>query len=197
MDNSKSSTSVMMAASGDGALLPTFTVFKAQNLYPTWVEGGTPNARYGCSKSGWFDKRLFEEWLVTIIIPYFRNKTGKKVIVGDNLASHFSSEVIRLCQLHNIMFLFFSPPNSTHLFQPLDVAVFRGLKAAWRKVLHAGKKKRGVVPKNMFPTLLREAIESMGDRLRDNIIAGLRHFQRTDKLGVPPIATLTVLFTFF
>jgi len=84
------------------------------------------------------------------------------------------------------------------LFQLLGVAVFIGLKAAWRKVLDAWKKKnRGVVPKNMFPSLWREAIESMGDRLRDNIIAGLKHFQRTDKLGEPPIATLTVLFTFF
>jgi len=36
MDTSKPFTSVMMAASGDGVLLPTFTVYKAQNLYPTW-----------------------------------------------------------------------------------------------------------------------------------------------------------------
>jgi len=35
-------------------------------------------------------------------------------------------------------------------------------------------KNRGVVPKNMFPALLREAIESMGDRPRDKIIVGFK-----------------------
>ncbi|XP_039300054.1 jerky protein homolog-like [Nilaparvata lugens] len=174
MDHSKSSTSVMMAVNGRGDLLPPFTVYKSQFLYPTWIEGGLPGMRYGCSKSGWFDMRLFEEWFITVALVYFRDKVGRKLLIGDNLASHFSAEVIRLCKLNGIDFVFF-PPNSTHLFQPLDVAVFRSMKAAWRSTLGEWKKRnRGAVQKSVFPRLLREAIESMGDKLRANIIAGFR-----------------------
>jgi len=45
-DSSKTSTSVMFCASADGKIVPPYTVYKAAHLYPTWVEGGIPGARY-------------------------------------------------------------------------------------------------------------------------------------------------------
>ncbi|XP_043463100.1 uncharacterized protein LOC122499088 [Leptopilina heterotoma] len=55
LDSSKSSISVMMAVTGDGKMLPPYTVYKAKNLYPTWIEGGVPGARYNrsVSESSW------------------------------------------------------------------------------------------------------------------------------------------------
>ncbi|CAH2088891.1 unnamed protein product [Euphydryas editha] len=46
MNSSKSSVSLMMAATADGNLLPPYVVYKAQNLYNTWTENGPPGARY-------------------------------------------------------------------------------------------------------------------------------------------------------
>ena len=59
---------------------------------------------------------------------------GTKLLIGDNLASHFSAEVVRLAKEKDVYFTAL-PPNSTHLLQPLDVAVFRPMKAHWRQIL--------------------------------------------------------------
>ena len=52
MDHSKTATSVMFTLSGTGELLPVYVVYKAQYLYPTWVEGGPEKAVYNRSNSG-------------------------------------------------------------------------------------------------------------------------------------------------
>jgi hypothetical protein len=65
-------------------------------------------------------------------------KEDIKVLIGDNLAAHLSPYVTDLCAIHNIRFVFL-PENSTHLLQPLDVAVFAPMKRRWREVLTAWK----------------------------------------------------------
>lgn len=174
IDHSKTSISVMMAASASGQLLPPYTLYKAKYLYPTWIEDGLPESRYAVSNSGWFEMPHFEDWFVNICVPFFRDKTGKKAVIGDNLASHLSSEVVNLCVKLGIEFILL-PPNATHLCQPLDVAFFKALKAAWRKTLEEWKKRnRGVVPKSEFPKLLRQAVESMGEKVHQNVVAGFK-----------------------
>jgi hypothetical protein len=60
------------------------------------------------------------------------------VLLGDNLAAHLSPYVTSLCEENNIRFCFL-PENSTHILQPLDVAVFGPLKRRWRDVLEEWK----------------------------------------------------------
>ena len=61
-------------------------------------------------------------------------KEEPKVLIGDNLAAHLSPAVMKLCKENNVRFIFL-PENSTHLLQPLDVAVFAPVKKEWRQVL--------------------------------------------------------------
>ncbi|KAJ8909324.1 hypothetical protein NQ315_016043 [Exocentrus adspersus] len=187
MDTSKSSTSVMFAISGDGNLLPPYVVYKAKHLYPGWTEGGFPNSRYNRTVSGWFDANTFEDWFVTTALPYFRNLDGPKLIIGDNLCSHLTISVIQECEKNNIRFVLL-PPNSTHLLQPLDVAYFRPFKRSWRSILEKWKlKNRGVLPKTVFPTLLKESIEAVGAKSTANILAGFK------ACGIVPFNPDTVL----
>ena len=134
MDSTKSSTSLMYAGCADGTLLPTYVVYKSKNMYDTWTLGGAEGTRYNRSKSGWFDMQCFHDWFVKIALPHLRRLPGKKVLIGDNLSSHLSTEVIRECEENDIKFCFL-PSNATHLCQPLDVAFFRPLKTSWRKIL--------------------------------------------------------------
>ena len=57
------------------------------------------------------------------------------------------------------------PPNSTHLTQPLDVAIFGPVKRIWRAVLQdwrvANPKGAATLPKEVFPNLLRKTIERL------------------------------------
>lgn len=96
------------------------------------------------------------------------------VVIGDNLNSPFSLDVIQKCTDYNIKFVCLLA-NSTGLCQPLDVAVFRPLKIEWRSVLLSWKEKnRGVMPKHVFPRLLKQTldnIENMGKNLKSGFEA--------------------------
>lgn len=127
MNTSKASISIMFAVTGSGEVLPPYTVYKAERLYDQWTIGGPKNARYNRSKSGWFDAYTFEDWFLTIVIPWARRMPGEKVIIGDNLSSHLNIDIIVGCQREQIKFVFL-PKNATHLTQPLDVGYYGPLK---------------------------------------------------------------------
>lgn len=188
MDSSKICISLMFAASASGVLLPPYVVYKAKNLYNSWTVGGPPGSRYNRTRSGWFDSITFQDWLTTIAIPYLTKLNGKKVLIGDNLASHLSINAVTLCEQHGIEFVFL-PSNSTHLTQPLDVAFFRPLKINWRKVLTEWKKNRrsSNLPKDQFPTLLSNVFERGQPEFRQNILSGFK------KCGIVPLSRDKVL----
>lgn len=187
MNSSKASTSVMFAAAADGTILPPYVVYKALHLYQSWTEGGPNYARYNRTKSGWFNSFCFEDWVLTVAVPYLKKLEGKKFFIGDNLSSHLSLESVKLCQDNDIRFIFL-PANSTHLTQPLDVAFFRPLKTTWRRILEEWKKGPGrneaTVPKDKFPLLLKKLCDSLKE---ENVIAGFR------KCGIAPLDRNKVL----
>ncbi|XP_028042420.1 uncharacterized protein LOC114252110 [Bombyx mandarina] len=102
MNHTKVSTSIMMAAAANGTLLPPFVVYKAQHVYDTWRQNGPKGSRYNSTSSGWFDGFTFEDWVRTIVFDYFEDKTGTKILIGDNLASHLSIEIIKECETHRL-----------------------------------------------------------------------------------------------
>ena len=141
INSAKSSVSLLVCGSASGDLLPPYIVYKAESMWSTWTEGGPKKPRYNRTKSGWFDALTFEDWFITLVVPALKKLVGRKVIIGDNLVTHLSVKVLKLCEENNIGFIAL-PPNSTHLTQPLDVAFFRPMKIAWRKQLSCWKEKR-------------------------------------------------------
>jgi hypothetical protein len=155
-NTSKQAISVMFAGTADGEMFPPMIVYKAQNIYTSWTERGPKGALYSCSKSGWFDGCQFEKFFFELLLPKLKRRTGKKLLIGDNLASHFSPDVINACRENNIAFVCL-PANSTDKLQPLDVGIFAPLKNAWRKVLEDYKRKNpkeAGISKSEFPALL-------------------------------------------
>lgn len=187
MNSTKCSISVMFAAAGNGTILPPYVVYKAQHIYDSWRVGGPANSRYNRTKSGWFDAYCFQDWVESIAIPYLKNLEGVKILLGDNLASHLSLDVTKVCEENNIKFVFL-PSNSTHLTQPLDVAFFGPLKQAWRSILEKWKQGPGrmeaSLPKDKFPPLLKDLCASLKE---SNVLAGFK------KCGVFPLDRERVL----
>ena len=95
-------SSIMMAGTGDGKLLPPYIVYKSIYLHDIWCNGGPPGCRFNTSKSGWFDQKCFEDWFESVALRYLKDLPGKKVIIGDNLSSHLSVNVITKCEENNI-----------------------------------------------------------------------------------------------
>ena len=153
MNHSKSMTTIMTCGSASGVLLPPYVIYKSEHLWDTWTEHG-PNgdpcciepccsrgSRFNRTSHGWIDSVTFTNWFTRVFLPHARRLNGRKVLIGDNLSSHFTDEVIRQCKENDIAFVCL-PPNATHLCQPLDVSFFRPMKMAWRKVLTSWKGKK-------------------------------------------------------
>ncbi|CAH0722756.1 unnamed protein product, partial [Brenthis ino] len=184
LNHTKASVSIMMAGTADGKMLPPYVVYKATHLYDSWIQHGPEGTRYNRSTSGWFDGTTFEDWVQNMVVPYFKDLPDRKCLIGDNLSSHLSADLIQICKTHNIDFVFL-PANSTHLTQPLDVAFFRPMKRAWRQLILKWKKTDGrqspTIPKGCFPKLLKLLIDELQINASKNIIAGFK------KTGISPL----------
>ena len=175
-DTSKTSISVMWCGSAAGECLPPMVVYKAENLYQGWVQGGLQGTIYDCTKSGWFDSGTFKIWFFKIFMEKVKKNPGKYVLFGDNLASHFNINVVKAAEQNNVHFIML-PPNATHLLQPHDVAVFFSLKRAWRIILDEWKKEvqtEGSCNKKYFPSLLKRLVNTQGESMKINLQSGFR-----------------------
>lgn len=110
---------------------------------------------YDSTKSGWFDGRTFIRWFLEIFIKYVEEKkTQNPILIGDNLQSHFTPSVIRAAKDKGVYFTPL-PPNSTHIMQPLDVAVFGLVKKYGKQFCLPGERnpeQKDVFLKNNFHT---------------------------------------------
>lgn len=178
-EHSKSSISIMFCGTAEGQLIPPMVVYKSKHLYDHWTQGGPPGTIYRNSSSGWFDMNLFEIWFFKVLLPHIqehREENEKAVVIGDNLASHFSQEVISAALENNIYFTTLTP-NSTHMMQPLDVGVYGPLKKQWRKVLDNWRKEsriRGAIPKPHFPMLLKRLMDALAPNIKKNLQSSFR-----------------------
>ena len=124
VESTKAGVSIMFCGNAEGEVLPPYSVYKSTAvMMDSWVRGGPDGAHYNRSKTGWFNECLFECWFRNMMLPRLKKQDGPKALIGDNLSSHISSQVIHLCKRFDIKFICL-PPNSTHLTQPLDVAYF-------------------------------------------------------------------------
>ena len=78
---------------------------------------------------------LFMAWLRAVFIPSVNERRAKAgnpeqtaYLVLDNCASHKSNAIDDLCRENNVR-LVYLVPNTTHIFQPLDLCFFGAFKA--------------------------------------------------------------------
>lgn len=157
-DTSKDAISIMFCGSAAGRLLPPYIIYKAPHLWENYCVGGPKGAIYNCSSSGWFDSFIFKDWFEKMFLAQARRLPGPKLLIGDNLASHLSLDVIRQCKDNNIKFVCF-PPNSTDKLQPLDVGFFGPMKKKWKDQLdkyHEEDPTAKLLNKLVFPRMLKE-----------------------------------------
>ena len=101
--------------------------------------GGPKETVYDATKSGWFHSRTFEIWFMQVFLPNVSKLFGPKLLIGNNLPSHFSTIVINESMKQHIVFVTMLE-NTMHLCQPLDVAVFGPAKRSWQKILGRWRK---------------------------------------------------------
>ena len=201
LNSTKYAISVMFAGNTAVEVVPPYVVYKSKKLWNMRVQGGSIGCRFKKSKSGWFEAVSFHDWFTLSHLPWLKKLPGKKVVISNNLTSHFDVDIIKQYEQENISFVALIP-NSTHLTQLLDVAFFWPMKVKWRQILtrsktHGESQKGVLLPKEHFPRLLKKLTDSLMDanRAQDLISgfakSGIIPMDRTKVLSCLPLASST------
>jgi len=130
---------------------------------------------FSCNESGWTSNYHGIEW-----IEHFKARTRNnlqspdeyRLLICDGHDSHISADMIAFCIQKRIDVLLL-PPHSSHLLQPLDVAVFAPLKRAIS--LQISRLLRSGITRIQKVEWLERYIESHEQAItRTNILAGWR-----------------------
>lgn len=92
-----------------------------------------------------------------------KNKVQFSVILFvDGHVSHLSLILSQFCKEHQIELIALYP-NSTHILQPLDVAVFHPLKSRWKSTVDQWRLDNNLqkLKRENFAPVLKQALDSM------------------------------------
>lgn len=84
---------------------------------------------YAASKKGWIKKDIFFNYIKDVFIPNI-GEERPVLLVYDGHSTHVDIKVLELAVRNQITILKL-PAHTSHLLQPLDLAVFKSLKVKW------------------------------------------------------------------
>ncbi len=129
---------IIEAINAEGNYIPPVVIFKGESVQAQWFPTKLEEFetwQFTASPNGWTSNDLGHEWLTTHFLP--RTAPGNKdwrLLVLDGHGSHVSDDFITSCAANRV-YLVLLPPHSSHVTQPLDVAVFSPLKTFYRRLL--------------------------------------------------------------
>lgn len=178
----------------DGSWIPPLIIFKGIRWNDNLKTDCLPGTLVKLSPKAWINTDLFVEWFQFFIksIPSAR----PVILLMDSHASHINATVISLAK-ENDIYLFTFPAHTSHLLQPLDVGVYKSLKANWSKSLNDYMREHPTEKPNRqnFHTLLNPAFIS--SFCRSNITNAFRKCGSCpfDRNAIPKEAVAPSLLT--
>jgi DDE superfamily endonuclease len=124
---------VIECISATGEKIPPFVILKGENIMTSWIPTNISDGwKFGCTSTGWTNNFYGVVW-----IKHFDSMTRSnlqsleeyRLLICNGHDSHISADFISYCIQHRIDVILL-PPHSSHMLQPLDVAVFGPLKTA-------------------------------------------------------------------
>jgi len=153
---------VLCTYSAKGGVPPPMVLYPYKRI-PTSILAMFPEDWViGRSDSGWMVSSTFYEYISNGFFPWLiKNNIQFPVILFlDGHKSHLSLELAEFCAANKII-LYCLPPNSTHIMQPCDVAIFKPLKASWKSVVGKNKRSGNPITKTNFVNYFKEAFNSV------------------------------------
>ncbi|KAL8356743.1 hypothetical protein RB601_001856 [Gaeumannomyces tritici] len=133
---SRTWTSFIECISATGVSLPPLIIFKGKNVQEQWFPANLAPFQgweFTATNNGWTNDRTGLEWLQKVFIPRTKpSPPAPRLLILDGHGSHVTTKFMLLC-FRNDIFLLYLPTHSSHVLQPLDLAVFSPLKQAYRK----------------------------------------------------------------
>lgn len=174
--------SVLMGANAVGGKLPPLIVFKAKNVWTSWMaskEDEFPGLAYAATPNGWMDTETFTNYFERQFLKVIP-KERPVVLIYDGHSSHTSLKLIETAMQEKVVILKL-PPHTSHLLQPMDLSVFKSLKHKYDEKLIAWQRKNyGVkASKSVFSSLISRSWTQFD---KTNIISGFK------KAGIFPFS---------
>lgn len=139
-------------------------MFSYKRLPAVIIEKVPKDWSVGRSDNGWMTGESFYEYMTNAFYPWcLQNEIQFPIIMYlDGHSSHATMALSNFCTAHKIVLISLYP-NSTHITQPMDVALFRPLKDAWKKAVYNWRIQNNnvAIKKSDFAPLLKVAIESI------------------------------------
>lgn len=132
----KQNVTVMFSFGASGVVVSPHVIVPGKRIRKEVAQGFPADWGLGQSERGWMDTHNFRDYILKIFHPFLvkHGVTFPIIYFVDGHSSHKAVEVAHLCQTLGIVLISLYP-NTTHITQPADVAVFRPLKNEWRKVV--------------------------------------------------------------
>jgi 4-hydroxybenzoate polyprenyltransferase len=115
--------------------LPPLVIFKGQTVQQQWFPPDLRPFRdwkFTATENGWTSDEVALEWLQKVFLPRTATRGQEtRLLIFDGHGSHATNEFMYCCYEHNVQLLYL-PPHTSHVLQPLDLAIFGPLKHAYR-----------------------------------------------------------------
>lgn len=162
----KECLTVMMTCNAAGVVAPPMVVFQYERIPQDIVDSINPLWGIGKSENGWMTSAVFYEFVTNIFHPWLlQEKIPLPVLLFvDGHISHLSLHTSHFCENNGIILVALYP-NSTHIIQPMDVAIFRTLKGSWKEEVHEWRMKEENFGKEFkkrnFAPVLQKAVKKV------------------------------------
>lgn len=146
---------VLLGCSAAGAKLPPLIVFTGKNVWDEWTSTeGYIGTTYAATKKGWMETDVFNNYFEKSLLKSI-GPERPAVIIYDGHSTHISLTLIKKAMEEQITIVKL-PPHTSHLLQPLDLAVIKYFKVLWEEELIKWHRHNNAtkVPKKVFATLL-------------------------------------------
>ncbi|KAI8438153.1 hypothetical protein MSG28_010777 [Choristoneura fumiferana] len=160
----KDNLTVLITGNAAGDLAPPMIIFSYERI-PSTIAVSVPDEwAIGKSESGWMCSSTFYEYMTNVFNPWLeQNKIEKPVLFFvDGHKSHLTLHLSNFCSENGIVVVALYP-NSTHILQPMDLSVFRPLKAHWKKAVTLWKMENlgKILRKENFAPVLQKALTNL------------------------------------
>ncbi|KAG6446114.1 uncharacterized protein LOC115440951 [Manduca sexta] len=160
----KENPRVFLTANAAGQLAPPMVMFADHPVSPNIYDSMPEGWGVGMTKTGWMCGTTFYEYMTNIFHPWLiENDIELPVIYFlDGDANHLTLQLSEFCSKNEIELLSLYP-NNTEIAKPMDVALFRPLRAFWKKECTVWKKANydNTIKKENFGTILAKALKDV------------------------------------
>ena len=117
--------SIIECVNAEGDAITPFVIHLGKEVQDRWFlpDDELPDWRWGFSNKGWTNNALGYDWLKEWFVPRTTRAQSHRRLILDGHESHESVKFEGAASLNHVH-LFFLPPHSSGVLQPLDIGAF-------------------------------------------------------------------------